>query len=515
MKTNQLKAGVLLSYISIAINSVIQVVYTPVMLRLLGQNEYGLYTLTGSVISYLGLLSFGIGGAYLRFYSAERAKKDDEAVAKLNGMFLLVYCSVGILAILGGTILSANASVVFGEKLTAEELSSAKLLLVLMAANLAISLPNSVFTSYISACEQYIFQRILQIASSILNPFLALPLMLMGYGSLALVLASLLMTVLTLVCNVWYCFQKANMRICFRKLHWGLLKDVYTFSFFIFLNQVIDQVNWNVDSYLLGRFWGTATVAVYGLASRINSLYLSFSTAISSVFAPKINRIVAEKQDPNRELLSLMVKVGRIQAMVLGLLLMGLITLGKPFLLWLGKSDAYLDSYPVMLMLIVPVSVPLIQNIGLEIQRAKNKHRFRSLIYAVMAFMNVLLSIPLSKRNGATGAAFGTMVSLVLGNIIIMNWYYHTHLGMNMREFWRGIFALSKAWVLPMLYCIVCMIFTDCFRTSVFFAVGVGLVLIYCASMWHWGMNSDERKLLLKPIMKIQRKEDDWNDRQK
>ena len=69
MKVNQLKAGVMLSYLSIGTSGVIQLAYTPVMLRLLGQSEYGLYTLVSSVVSYLGLLTFGIGGAYLRFYS--------------------------------------------------------------------------------------------------------------------------------------------------------------------------------------------------------------------------------------------------------------------------------------------------------------------------------------------------------------------------------------------------------------------------------------------------------------
>ena len=56
---NQLKAGVILSYISTAVSIVIQLVYMPVMLRLLGQSEYGLYSLVSGVVSYLGLFSLG------------------------------------------------------------------------------------------------------------------------------------------------------------------------------------------------------------------------------------------------------------------------------------------------------------------------------------------------------------------------------------------------------------------------------------------------------------------------
>ena len=60
---DQLKSGVILSYISTGFNMIIQLVYTPVMIQLLGQSEYGLYTLVGSVVSYLSLFSLGFNGS--------------------------------------------------------------------------------------------------------------------------------------------------------------------------------------------------------------------------------------------------------------------------------------------------------------------------------------------------------------------------------------------------------------------------------------------------------------------
>lgn len=57
---NQKKAGVLLSYGQTALSTLISLTYTPVMLRLLGQSEYGLYTLVNGFVSNLSLLSFGM-----------------------------------------------------------------------------------------------------------------------------------------------------------------------------------------------------------------------------------------------------------------------------------------------------------------------------------------------------------------------------------------------------------------------------------------------------------------------
>lgn len=71
---NQRKMGVILTYTSEAIKILTGLLYTPIMLRLLGQSEYGLYQLVYSVVSYLSLLSMGFGSSYLRFYSKKNLK---------------------------------------------------------------------------------------------------------------------------------------------------------------------------------------------------------------------------------------------------------------------------------------------------------------------------------------------------------------------------------------------------------------------------------------------------------
>ena len=102
--SDQLKLGAILSYVSTGLNMAVQLLYTPLMIRLLGQSEYGLYTLVGSVVSYLSLFSLGFTGAYLRFYSQRRAKNDEEGIARLNGMFLTVFCVMSLAALVCGMV---------------------------------------------------------------------------------------------------------------------------------------------------------------------------------------------------------------------------------------------------------------------------------------------------------------------------------------------------------------------------------------------------------------------------
>lgn len=504
MSMSQRKAGVLLSYAGELVKILVSLVYTPIMLRLLGQSEYGLYQLVYSVVSYLSLLSLGFGSSYLRFYSRYKAQKDEDGVARLNGMFMIIFCSISVICILCGTVMIGNIHGIFGEGLTDREYETAKILMGLLIVNLALTFPNSVFNCSITAHEEFLFQKLLILLQNIFSPFLTLPLLIRGYGSIGMVSVTTFLTFALLLSNMFFCFKKLHIRFMFRGLQISLLKEMWVFTFFIFLNQIIDQVNWSVDKFLLGRFAGTTTVAVYGVGGQINSLYLQFSTSISNVFIPKVNRIVAETND-NKQLTKLFTKVGRIQFIVLGLILSGFIFFGYPFVkMWAGEE--YGASYAVAILLIAPVTVPLVQNLGIEIQRAKNMHKARSIVYLFIAIANVFISIPLIKLMGPAGAALGTAISLIAGNIIFMNWYYHARIGMNMFYFWKKIAKFIPALIVPCVVGIAIMKFVNITGLVKLGVFAVVYAAVYGLSMYFLGMNEEEKQLIMGPIRKILKK---------
>lgn len=77
MKVNQLKAGVVLSYTQMILSNLISIVFTPIVIRILGQDEYGVMSLAGAVIGYLSLLNLGLGSSYNYFYH-KRKKESNE-----------------------------------------------------------------------------------------------------------------------------------------------------------------------------------------------------------------------------------------------------------------------------------------------------------------------------------------------------------------------------------------------------------------------------------------------------
>lgn len=501
MKLNQLKAGAALSYISMGLGYLVSIIYTPIMLRLLGQSEYGLYNLVASVVAYLGVLNFGFGSAYMRYYSRYKVQDDREKIATLNGMFLIIFSVIGLIAVIAGTVLAMNTEVIFGSELTSTELSRAKVLMMILVLNLSISFPNIVFTSHITANEKFVFQKLVQMIGTVANPFVVLPLLILGYGSVGMVIATTFLNITIEVINAVYCINKLKMKFSFRDFDFKLMREMTVFSSFIFINLLIDQINWNVDKFILGRSHGTVSVAVYGLAAQLNTYYLSISTTISSVFIPRVHRLV-NKSDNNSELTKLFTRIGRIQFIMLSLISSGLIFFGRPFInLWAGKS--YDGSYPIVLILIIPVTIPLIQNIGIEIQRAKNMHQFRSWVYFFIALINLALSIPLAKMYGGIGAAVGTAIALIVGNGLIMNWYNHVKVGLDMKLFWKQIMNFIPALIVPITLGILISNVINLYTLRNFLGFGIIYVVIFCISMWVFGMNQYEKDLLGKPANRL------------
>lgn len=502
-KLNQLKFGAILSYITMGLGYVVSIVYTPIMLRLLGQSEYGLYVLVASVVAYLGVLNFGFGSAYMRYYSRYKVQSDQEKIASLNGMFLVIFSLLGLIAVLAGVVLALNTESLFNTQLSVIEVEKARILMIILVVNLAISFPNIVFTSHITANERFIFQKLVQLAMTLTSPFVVLPILLMGYGSVGMVIGTTILNLSIEIINVRYCLKRLHMRFSFKDFDFTLMKEMSVFSSFIFVNLLIDQINWNLDKFIIGRYRGTLSVAVYGLAAQINMYYISISTAISTVFIPRVHRIVAQN-DHNLEITELFTRIGRVQFILLSLVASGLVFFGRPFFnLWAGSN--YDESYFIALLLVIPVTIPLIQNIGIEVQRAKNMHQFRSWVYLFIAIGNLLITIPLVRLYGGVGAALGTAIALIIGNGLIMNWYNHVKVGIDMKYFWKSISTFFPALVVPTSFGIIVSQMYNLYDLNYFLGFGFLYVVLFGISMWFLGLNKDEKDIFIKPFERVLR----------
>lgn len=501
MKSSQYKIGAILSYASIFLSNIVGIIYTPIMLRMLGQAEYGLYSLVGSIIATLGLVDLGFGNASIRYISKYRALGDKEKEYDVNGMFLLINSIICILTIAIGFIVYQYSDSLFGRSLSGTELENFKLMFIILIFNLAINFPFSIFGSIIVSYEKFVFPKVIGIIRTILNPIVILTVLYMGQKSMGMVIANTVINVLFLWVNVYYCYKILKIKVRFKKIDFPLLKEISIYSFFIFIAIIVDKIYWTTDQFILGIYSGTTMVSIYAIGSQINMYYMQFSTAISGMFLPRATAIVTKQTDGN-ELSDLFIKIGRIQYIILGLILFGFILFGKEFIvLWAGPE--YVQSYYIALILITPFTIPLIQNFGLTVLQAKNMHSFRSIVYFFIALGNFAISIPLAQKYGGIGCAFGTAASMIIGNIIIINIYYHKKVKLNIPKFWGEILKMSVPialsagiGVLVNLLIIATGVLPLLVKITIF-------SVVYLTLMYLIGMNTYEKDLFIAPIKQL------------
>lgn len=507
MPKNQLKAGSILSYLQMALSVIIQLVYTPVMIRLLGKHEYGLYQTVASTISMLSILSLGFNSGYIKYYAIYKKKDDRTAISKLNGLFLIIFAIIGFVGMLCGLFLSFHLDLVFDKGLTQAEYAKARILMLLLTANLTVSFPMSVFQNIISAHERFIFLKLLGMVKTVFSPLITLPLLLMGYRSIAMVAVTVSVTLFVDVMYLVYVLFKMKEKFIFNDFEKGIFKSLFAYTAFIALNTVIDQINWNIDKLLLGRFKGTAEVAVYSVGYTLYVCYMMFSTSVSGVFTPRIHKIVnATKEniaEQKAQLTDLFIRVGRLQFIILSLIASGIVFFGKFFIVKIWAGYGYDNSYFVALLLVIPASIALIQNLGIEIQRAENKHQFRSIVYTIMALINLGLSIVLCQKFGAVGSAIGTAISLVLANGFVMNIYYNRKCNIDIPLFWRNILRQSVGLIIPICAGIAMVTLIEINSIGMFGICVLSYTAVYSISMWLFGMNDYEKDLVRKPLKKI------------
>lgn len=498
---NQKKYGIILSYVSLIVTTLTGILYTPVMLRLLGQNEYGIYQLANSLVTYLSLLNLGLNGSYIKFYMREKVKGDKEGVAGVNGMFLLLFSVISVLAIIAGVILVSNVRLV-GNSYSEEEFQLLRYLMIFMIINIALSFPNALFLSYMSACEDFVFQRVVALITNILIPVVNIPLLYFGYGSKGMVTFATLLAVVRFAINVWHCFVKLEIRFCFRGFRKDLLKELAGFTFFIFLSDLVDQLNQNVDKFLLSRILGAVSVAIYSVAYSLKTYFTQISWAIPEVYIPQVNEMA--EQGNRQGINSVFTETGRMSNVVLAPIIIGFLIFGRKFIyLWAGAE--YAESYYVTAILLVSGYIPALQSIGVNIQNAMNMHRMRSIVYFFVAVGNILLSIQLIPRYGAIGTALGTLIAILLGNGLFMNIYYQRKIGLDIIEFWKQIAYM----LFPMLPAVIFGIILNKFLPQqswiILFIQLLIFVMIYGVFMWLFGLNELEKEIGRKGFQKIMR----------
>jgi len=520
-KKGELKMGVSLSYALTIVANALGFVLAPILLGKLGSSQMGIYETIGALAGYMAVLDFGVNSTITRYISKYRVEKQGGKTGNLLAHCLILYSVLAIAVLAIGVVLWFNLEPIVKSlsafqgknSITPDSLVTAKTMFLILLANIALSLPLRTFTATMNGYEKFTIPRLLNILRVVLRFVLILIFINLKFGVLTIAVIDLVANISMLIINMLYVLFKMKQKIKLEKFEMPFIKELMLFSLPIFLTMVYDQIFWKVDQLIIFGAMGFASAYVISQVMRLVLIFMQFSTSISEVFLPRITHMVSGKASGD-DLTDLMIRVGRIQFLILGVILTGYLLFGQNLLLsWLGGQDAYTDTqmlnmYYIGCIILIPLTLPLIQNTGISMLVAKNKHHFRSTVYFIIAVLNIGLTIVLVNTYGIIGASIATAIALTLGNGIIINIYYSRVIGLKIGRFFKECVARLA---IPMIissgfgYLILHFIAVPNNAWNLILCCFIYLV-IYATVMWLMGMNTYEKDMVKKVWSKITRR---------
>lgn len=501
MIINQRKTGIILTYFTLILSMLSSFIIIPLIIRNLGNAEYGLYQLMTSFASYIILFDFGITATVVRYVSKYIALKDKEGQMKAASTGFLIGTIFSVIAIITGIIISLYIDKFFSNSLTIIEIEKARKLFVIVILSMGTSIFGNSFTGIIRAYERYFFEKSINILKIVIRPAIILILLMKANDSISIVLCDLFLTISILIIKIVYCKYKLKVKIKLKIIDKSIFMKFFSFSFFSLLQIISNMANNSVDKVVLGIVSGTEIVAIYAIAMQFYMIFANLSGAISNVFLPKAVQL-EQKKATGEDFTDFVIKPGRLQFMLLVAILTGFTLFGQDFIvLWVGEH--YLSAWTIALVIMVPQTFHLTREMCGSVIKAKKKHAFRGWVYFGIASMNIIFTIVLIKWIGYIGAPIATAIATILGELIIINIYYNNVIGINIKRMYKEIF--SGTWWCAVLAAVLSLPFVLFIKGQsmiIFIIECIWFIVIYSLLLYKFSMNDFEKNLIRNPLKK-------------
>ena len=441
--------GTILGYVAILISVFYGLFLTPIIIKHVGEDNYGLYGLCTSIVT-LFLMDFGLSQTISTKLAKLRAANDKVGVERFTAGIFKLYLIVDAFFIFVVLALFFSAPYVF-KSYTADQTNTLRYLFLIVGGYSLICLPSSVFNGVISTYEKFsmiktfdIIQKLIYLGMSICSIYL-------GWGVIGIVCVNVASGLFAIVLRFIYMRTYLKIRLSLRNsISKTERKDVISFSWWGFIVAMCARLTITITPFILGVVSEPFQVTLFTLVSTMETYIFMFGEAFSGSFMAKIAR--ADKGDTEEEkrknLQPLVEKIGKLQFVVVALILAGFVSVGMEFVhVWMYEAaGAEVVKYEIIYYCIIAVSsLCLIELPQVALNNAMYLHghiKPLAIVYLIRATVNVGLSFAMSYFMGALGASLAILIAGVIG-AVLNNIVYKRYLHLSLSHYFMSVYGRS------------------------------------------------------------------------
>lgn len=489
----QIKLAALISYATIFINIVVGIFYTPWLVKSIGKSDYGIYVLITAFLSYF-LMDFGIGEALARFAAKFRVEGRPEKIQDLLGLATALYLIIDLIILASLMVVYFFIPNIF-KQLSSQEIETFKAVYIIAGLFSIISFPFTSLNGLLLAYNHFITIKTTEFFTKIGVIVLMVVAIAMGHGIFALVLINALVGIAVIIMKLFSLKKEVSFNLKISLRDRALLKEIFSLSIWATVMGVAQRLLINAAPSLLGILSGTHEIAIFSIGMIIEGYTWTFANALNGFFLTKVSHL--HSQNDMDGINNLMINLGRIQLFLSGILILGIVILGKDFvMLWMGES--FKNSYYVMLLLIIPGIIILTQEIALTQMYVRNDLKPRALLFITAAVICVIISSILSPKFGAVGSAMGVFFALLSCHVVGMNLIYWKRFNLDIPRFFKDVHIKYTPVIIAF---VLAGFFLNYYFTGIswynLIFKGVILSLVYALFSWFFYLNNEEKNIFL------------------
>lgn len=490
MRSVRVLRNVITNYLRFFLAGALGFVLTPLMVHLMGDQDYGLWVTIFSLTGYFGLFDQGIRPSLVRYVSRDHALGDDQGLSRTLSSALALYGAVGVVTLIATLVVAFQ----FGHwfHLTPEAEPQARIVLLLAGASVALGFPLGVFGAALSGLQRYDLANAIGMGVSVLRALAFVVVLRLGYGLIGLAAASLVMNLLGHGLS-WVFARRIvpNVHLGARHVTRETLARIGAYSSIAFLGALASSIAFQTDSLVITAFLGAALVTPFALAAGLVENVRSLVHSATWVLSPTASEL--ETKGESGKLHQMMIAGSMYSVLLSWPVLMALVIFGSNLLhTWVDAKHA--SAAHLITILAIPTLLSLPQSGTSALLFGISRHKGVVVLSVLNALLNLGLSLLWVRSYGLTGVALGTAIPLgLVGGIATMVYGCHAlrlPIGRYLLEGMVRPGLVSLAFLVPAV--VVQWLFHPIGWLALGLAVG-GCWLPFAWAAWRFGLSDTER----------------------
>jgi len=465
---------------------------TPFVLHHLGQTQYGLWILVGSVVAYGSLLDLGIWGALVKYVAEFRARGENEQTRRLIATALWVYVLLGLAVIAASALIAPIFPVMFN--VPESERATGSWLVMIMGISIGLSIPCSAQAAVLRGLQRYDLVNVIASLGILSSAIATVAVLQFGGDVLGMALVSIPITIFVQIpAIVFVRIVAPDLRFGYGRPSLKMVRSVVGFSASLFMQQISARLQTKTDEIVIGGFLPISAVAPYAVARRLSDVAELLTDQFTKVLLPLVSQLDAESDSGRvREvyLAGSRIALGVSLPIAAVLLLLGRQLLNA----WVGEG--YADYDYLLVILTVATVAGSSQGPGATVLQATARHRPIAIVALVSSVANLVLSLILVRPFGLIGVAIGTLLPVSLESLGFVLPFAMRQLRVSPGELLRRVILPASLPVVPMTAALY--VLRAAFALDSLFAVGLAAVAasaVYAAAYLSMPAAAPEQRL--------------------